>query len=51
MHPAGTSFVTIEPAAITHPSPIVTPGNTTQPAPTQTFVPMVTPFSLQGCSW
>ena len=37
----GMSFVTTEPAPMTVPSPIVTPGNTTTFAPIQQPLPMV----------
>jgi hypothetical protein len=45
---AGTECATTAPAAITAPSPIVTPGSTTAFAPSQTPRPMRTSDSTQG---
>jgi len=43
-----TSFVTIEPAEITAPSPIVTPGKITDFAPTQTSLPIFIEEHVSG---
>ncbi|TFK95208.1 hypothetical protein BDV98DRAFT_518227, partial [Pterulicium gracile] len=42
---AGISFVTIAPAAIVHPCPIVTPGRITVCPPIQQSSPIVTGFA------